>query len=216
MRLMGWGGALCAGLTIFAVPMGAQGQTAPAPAAPVVVAQPQLRIAPGAAANDFVIPETLPPMPALDFVEKPDYPVDPDKYFYFHRDATTLEDALADIRECDALSSGANVYAGNSAAMAGAMAQYGVLAGGIGGAIGSAMADAIFGSARRRKEYKVNMRNCMGWKGYQRYALSAERWEVFNFEEGLGRKKEDVRNLALLQQAMVASGPKPKTKELGQ
>ena len=60
------------------------------------------------------------------------------------------------------------------------------------------------------------MRNCMGWKGYQRYGLSKDLWDNFHFEEGNGRKKEEVRLVALTQQAMVASGPKPATKELGQ
>ena len=95
------------------------------------------------------------------------------------------------------------------------MAQYGALAGGIGGALGSAIADAIFGSAARRQQRRINLRNCMGFKGYQRYGLSEDLWKEFNFEEGLGRKKENERDDALELQALVASGPKPTTKELG-
>ncbi len=98
--------------------------------------------------------------------------------------------------------------------MAGATAQYGVLAAGLGSAIGSAIADAIFGSAERRKMRRINLRNCMGFKGYQRYPLTHDLWEKFNFEEGMGRKREGVRQEALVLQALVASGPTPQTGEL--
>ncbi|MEO0032709.1 MAG: hypothetical protein RIS94_2467, partial [Pseudomonadota bacterium] len=131
-------------------PLVAQAQAAPdtAPAATAAPADPE------AAAASYVIP--LPDglvMPKLDFTPTPADELDYDKYFYFHRDGTSFADAYADIKECDALASGSSIYmGGNDGAMAGVMAQYGVLAGGIGGALGSAMADAIFGSAERRKQ----------------------------------------------------------------
>jgi hypothetical protein len=154
-------------------------------------------------------------MPALDFAPTPEIEAEYEKYFYFHRVDTTFGEAYADIKECDALASGANFYGGgNEAAIAGATAQYGALAAGVGGAIGSAMADAIFGSAQRRKMHRINVRNCMNFKDYKRYGLSRDRWTEFNFEEGLGRKKEDVRETALRQQALVASGTAPNTKAL--
>jgi hypothetical protein len=81
--------------------------------------------------------------------------------------------------------------------------------------IGSAIADAIFGSAARRAQRRINLRNCMGFKGYQRYGLAEKQWKDFNFEEGHGRKKEGERDDALELQALVASGPKPTAKELG-
>lgn len=154
-------------------------------------------------------------MPELAFdassVNEKDY----EKYFIFHRPETSFDEAYADISECDALGSGVNVYRGvDSSAMASAMAQYGVLAGGIGGAIGSLMADAIFGSAERRKIKRQNVRNCMFYKGYDRYGLEKDLWQEFHFEEGFGRKEESQREAALLQQARVASGPKPATEVL--
>jgi hypothetical protein len=166
--------------------------------------------------NSYVIPspEGL-EMPKLDFTPTPLDEQNYDKYFYFHRADTSFAQAYADIKECDALSSGSSIYLDNSAAMAGATAQYGALAAGIGGAIGSAIADAIFGSAQRREQRRINLRNCMGYKQYQRFGLSHELWSAFNFEEGNGRKKEGVRNDALALQALVASGPLPTTKELG-
>lgn len=164
---------------------------------------------------DLPDPATL-TRPGLDFAATPEAVADFDKYFYFHRDGTSFVDAFNDIRECDALASGSNIYMGADAgAVAAASAQYGALAGGIGGALGGLMADAIFGSAARRQQRRVNLRNCMGFKGYQRYGLSGDLWKAFNFEEGNGRKKEGERNEALELQALVASGPKPTTKELG-
>ncbi|MXP31568.1 hypothetical protein GRI94_07010 [Erythrobacter jejuensis] len=149
-------------------------------------------------------------MPDLAFDPGEINPKDHEKYFIFHRPETSFNQAYADITECDALGSGINVYRGvDSGAIASAMTQYGVLAGGIGGAIGGMMADAIFGSAERRKARRINVRNCMYYKGYDRYALEKDLWQEFHFEEGFGRKEESKRNAALLQQARVASGPKP-------
>ena len=155
-------------------------------------------------------------LPTLAFTATPEIEDDFDKYFYFHRDSTSFVEAYTDVRECDALASGSNVYLRNdSAAMGAAMAQYGALAGGVGSVIGSAIADAIFGSAARRQQRRVSLRNCMGFKGYARFGLSGDLWKEFNFEEGMGRKKEGVRDDALALQALVASGSKPTAKELG-
>jgi len=155
-------------------------------------------------------------MPRLDFIASAADEDDFNKFFYFHRDNTSFEEAYADIRECDALASGSSIYMGaDSGATAAAMTQYGLLPGAVGGAIASVAMDAIFGSAARREQRRVNLRNCMGFKQYQRYGLSRDLWTAFNFEEGLGRKKEPVRLQALAVQALIASGPKPHTKELG-
>lgn len=149
-------------------------------------------------------------MPNLSFVENDKVSADYDKYFYFHRPETNFDRAFADVTECDALSSGLSYYRGSdSSAVASAMSQYGVLAGGLGGAIGGLMADAIFGSAERRKQRRMNIRNCMFYKGYDRYGLEKDLWQEFNFEEGLSREEADKRKAALMMQARVASGPRP-------
>lgn len=154
-------------------------------------------------------------MPDLAFKPDPLIAQDFDKYFYFHRPDTDFSQAYADITECDSLASGINFYMGaDSSAMAGAMANYGVLAGGIGGAIGGLMADAIFGSAERRRIKRVNLRNCMYFKGYDRYGLEKDLWQAFHFEEGLSRENAKDREAALMKQARVASGPKPQTEVL--
>lgn len=152
-------------------------------------------------------------MPNLAYKPDPLIAADFDKYFYFHRDGTDFSQAYADITECDSLASGIDFYM-DSSAMAGAMANYGVLAGGIGGAIGGLMADAIFGSAERRRIKRVNLRNCMYFKGYDRYGLEKDLWQAFHFEEGLSRENAKDREAALLKQARVASGPKPQTEVL--
>ena len=90
------------------------------------------------------------------------------------------------------------------------------MAGAVGGAIGNLMVAAIFGSAEKRRMRRINMRTCMAYKGYDRYGLPKALWEKFNFEEGLDGVSADVRKDLLLQQAMLASGPTPAKKVLGQ
>lgn len=148
-------------------------------------------------------------MPDLAFTPDPTVAADFDKYFFFHRQGTDFSQAYADITECDSLASGINYYLGaDDWALQNAFNQGG-LAGGVGGVIGSLMADAIFGSAERRRIKRINLRNCMFYRGYDRYGLEKERWQAFHFEEGLSRENADDREAALLKQARVASGPKP-------
>lgn len=150
------------------------------------------------------------PMPDLAYTPTPMIAENFDKYFFFHREGTDFSAAYADITECDSLASGINFYMGaDSGAMAAAMANYGVVAGAAGGVIGGLLADAIFGSAERRRIKRINMRNCMFYKGYDRYGLEKELWQKFHFEEGLSRENAKDREAALLKQARVASGPKP-------
>ena len=153
-------------------------------------------------------------MPDLAYTPDPAVAADSDKYFFFHREGTDFSAAYADITECDSLASGINFYmGGNDAIMQNAIMQYGA-AGAIGGAIGGLMADAIFGSAERRRIKRVNLRNCMFYKGYDRYGLKKDLWQAFHFEEGLSRENAKDREAALLKQARVASGPKPQIEVL--
>lgn len=154
-------------------------------------------------------------MPELAFDASKVKEDDFEKYFYFHRPDTSFDVAYADITECDALTSGLSYYGGaNSSSVAGAMAQYGVLGGALGGAIGSVIGDAIFGSSERRKQRRVNMRNCMFYKGYDRYGLEKDLWQEFNFEEGNSAEEAERRAKKIMMQARVASGPKPEQKAL--
>jgi hypothetical protein len=154
--------------------------------------------------------------PDTEFEETPSTIKNYEKYFYFHRDETDFSRAFADVKECDALSSGLRHYRGNSEPYPGYYGgQYGI-GGAIGGMIGNAMAAAIFGSAEKRKTRRTNMRRCMGFKGYDRYGLAKDKWKEFHFEEGLSTVKDGKRRDYLLMQARVASGPKPEQERLGQ
>jgi len=153
-------------------------------------------------------------MPDLAYTPDPTITANFDKYFFFHRDGTDFSQAYADITECDSLASGINIYRGASdAILQNSIAQYGA-AGAVGGVLGSLMADAIFGSAERRRIKRINVRNCMFYKNYDRYGLEKELWQSFHFEEGLSRENAKDREAALLKQARVASGPKPKLEVL--
>lgn len=172
-------------------------------------------LAPNAHAEETGVPDPATiEMPTLVFEPSAGDIATYDKYYYFHRDETDFAEAYTDIKECDSLASGISYYAGKSEPYPGYYAsQYGI-GGAIGGVIGAMISDAIHGSAARRKVRRINMRNCMGYKGYQRYGLAKQLWSEFNFEEGGGREDEEVRETALLKQARVASGPKPQAKEI--
>jgi hypothetical protein len=150
-------------------------------------------------------------MPDLSFKETPEDIDAYSKYFYFHRDNTSFDDAYADVKECDALAAGIRFHAGRTDV---AYPYAGTIGGVIGGAIGNALADAIFGAAERRRIRRINLRNCMAFKDYQRYGMAKERWQAFNFEEGNGTVQGEKRESYLLKQALVASGPMPKQKML--
>jgi hypothetical protein len=151
-------------------------------------------------------------LPDLAFTETPVEVELYDKYFYFHRADTSFDEAYADISECDALASGISFSAYGSGTVPYPYA--GTMAGAVGGALGGLMADAIFGSAERRRIRRINMRNCMGFKGYARFGMEKERWQSFHFEEGFGRVEDEKRQVYLMKQAKVASGPAPQQKAL--
>lgn len=150
--------------------------------------------------------------PDLSFASDPSLEKDFDKYYYFNREATDFKTALADLRDCDNLSRGlASPFGSMETPYPYNMTPAGL----IGGAIGNIMVAAIFGSAQVRAMRRINMRRCMFYKGYQRYGLPKDVWQTFNFEEGFGAIGETKRQKFLMQQAKVASGPKPATSVLG-
>lgn len=155
-------------------------------------------------------------LPDTTFEETDLIVADYDKYFYFQRADTSFDEAWADITECDALASGIRTYGKFDASQAIVNSGlYSPLAAGVGGAIGSAVADAIFGSSERRKVRRINIRNCMGFKGYSRFGLERELWQAFNFEEGLTKTEAGKREIKLMMQARLASAPMSNAKELG-
>ena len=152
------------------------------------------------------------PMPKLDFVSNPLIEADFDKYYFFNRANTSFEEALADLRDCDGFARG--LSSGYKYQEAPYPYTY-TMAGAAGGVIANVMIAAIFGSAEKRRLRRVNMRRCMGYRGYARFGLEKDLWQEFNFEEGFSGEGEDKRQAMLAQQAKVASGPRPAGKELG-
>jgi hypothetical protein len=141
-------------------------------------------------------------MPKLEFSETPEDAKNFDKYYFFHRDETDFATAYADITECDGYARGlVSSYKYQDAPYPYA----GTLAGAAGGMIANAMMAAIFVPGEKRRMRRVNMRQCMGFKGYARLGLNKELWETFNFEEGTGAEEEESRLKALKLQALVAS-----------
>lgn len=151
-------------------------------------------------------------MPKLDFASTPLIEADFDKYYFFNRANTTFEEALADLRDCDGFARG--LSSGYKYQEAPYPYTY-TMAGAAGGVIANVMIAAIFGSAEKRRLRRVNMRRCMGYRGYDRFGLEKDLWQEFNFEEGFSGEGEDKRQAMLAQQAKVASGPRPAGKELG-
>lgn len=147
-------------------------------------------------------------MPDLAYEPDPEIEADFEKYFFFHREDTSFDQAFADISECDALAHGITRYGSDWPPTASQRTTD------LGPVLGSMTAltnpvDAIFGSGERRWIRRYNMRTCMFYKGYDRYGLEKTLWQAFHFEEGFSRENARDRYAALLKQARVASGPKP-------
>jgi hypothetical protein len=196
---------------LAAVPVTAQ-EAAPAADTSATTVAAAASDAPAALDPFAVDPETV-QVPSLTFEITPLNAADFDKYYYFNRADTDFRTALTDLLDCDGLARGLSSgrgwvdtpYPYNTSA-----------AGAAGGIIGNLLVSAIFGSAEIRRLRRVNMRNCMFYKGYQRYGLDKEIWEEFNFEEGLDGVSEEARIGFLRQQARIASGPRPQQEALGQ
>ncbi len=150
--------------------------------------------------------------PELAFTATPEDEGTFDKYYYFHRAETSFPEALADLRECDGFASGLTA---NYQYQQAPYPYNGTMAGAAGGIIANAMMAAIFMPAEKRRVRRINMRRCMGYKGYGRFGLSKELWRKFNFEEGFSGEAEERRQAMIAQQAKVAAGPMPVCKELG-
>lgn len=147
-------------------------------------------------------------MPDLAYEPDPEIEANFEKYYFFHREDTSFDQAFADITECDALAHGMNNFNFNPITPS-----YENIAD-KGPVLGTAFAilsptDAIFGSGKRRWIRRYNIRTCMYFKGYDRYGLEKTLWQAFHFEEGFSRENARDRHAALLKQARVASGPKP-------
>lgn len=147
-------------------------------------------------------------VPDLAYEPDPEIEADFEKYFFFHREDTSFDQAFADISECDALAHGINHVAIGWGPTAPDNIDF---TGPVLGTLRSLLnpSDAIFASGERRWIRRYNIRTCMFFKGYDRYGLEKKLWQAFHFEEGFSRENARDRRAALLKQARVASGPKP-------
>ncbi len=139
-----------------------------------------------------------------------------DQYFYFHQEATDFSTALADIRECDLRARGlydAELVYGLPKERA--VDPSDTFLAGIAGPMAAGLVAAIAAPVEARRERRFSLRRCMFFKGYDRYGLSKTLFEQFNYAATETELSEFERQRMLAQQALVASGPRPKTAPLG-
>ena len=165
---------------------------------------------PAQAAPSAIDPATI-PLPDLHFTPDEQALDNFDKYFFFNRADTDFATAYADLQECDGYARGLVYRTGNTAVP---YPYAGTIGGVIGGVVAGVMENAIYGAAERRRLRRVNMRTCMGFKGYTAFGLPKAIWERFNFEEGNAHIEEGARQNFLRMQARAASGPRPAVGEL--
>jgi hypothetical protein len=123
------------------------------------------------------------------------------KFYYFHRSDVSFEEAYQDLRECRT-----HLVSGGPAALPGFIPwgeqhQREKVEGTplVGGLVVGAIAAVVIPKMIRGQQSN-KMRRCMGTRGYDRYAIPEETWNLLN--EG------DEQQLIQLQ-AKLASGPKP-------
>jgi hypothetical protein len=169
-------------------------------------------LAPLQAQEPAIDPASI-PMPDLEFRPTPEIEREYDKYYFFQRDETDFATAYDDLRDCDSYSRQFGYRVTGNAAQYAAVA--GAIGGALGGALGNALADSLYAAPERRRLRRVNMRTCMGFKGYRIYGLPQGLWDRFNFG-GTSGISESRRQELLQIQARVASGPRPGVGEIVQ
>ena len=186
-------------------------ETAPATPAPASVATP----APPARLDPFDVDPASITVPDLSFTMTPAIASDFQKYFYFHRADTDFNTALSDILECDAYARGLSGGQAGNVDMTSAIATYGIY-GAAAGVLVGALAGAIFGSQEIRNRHRINLRTCMGYKGYGRYGLPKDIFTQFNSQDSSPGAMDAEQISLLRQQARIASGPRPQQESIGQ
>lgn len=131
------------------------------------------------------------------------------KYAYFHKQGVSFAVAFADLSECYSYANAPIPPVILPARLAITTAPPAELARSrVGpspyGLIGMGIASLLIPGLDRRL-HQANMRMCMGFKGYKRYAVNKQAYIALT--EGEGRK-------AILMQAKIAAGPLPATAAL--
>lgn len=170
-----------------------------------------------AAAQAADAPQTLPDpatikIPDVSPSQDPKVRSEGYKFYYFNNPEVSFADAYEDLLECRAhlVTAGPAKVPGfipwdeahrrKSVKNGPMVASPNLLGVAVGVVVLSAMA-AIVGPKMERGVRSNKMRRCMGTRGYQRYAITEETWNILN-------KGDDERALVLMQ-AKLASAPKP-------
>ena len=135
------------------------------------------------------------------------------KYFYFHKDGVSEEEARADIIQCYGYTQNLAVmepgsspayasvpYGGTTGLSPGAAA----LAGGL-GALAGAVITGFMNAGERRAMARTNLRKCFGFKGYSRYELTKDEHQALHDGE------QEIVRARLMEKA---TGPSPKAERL--
>lgn len=152
--------------------------------------------------------ETQPPDLAFEITEKDSEEFH--KYFYFHKDGISYEDAYMDIDECNIYQNGPIGTEGDFVIIMPTFVSLGETQTYLPwvpnetGVVGVIMAD-IFAGPLVLKNRGQRMRKCMEYKGYDRYGLSKDLWKTVN------RISPDEY---VKVHAKIASGPKPQNEKI--
>ena len=144
-------------------------------------------------ASDEAVRAFRPPPADLHTFQRP---------FYFHKDGVPIELARADILECRDYAAKAVLWARipDRVPVAEKAVKPEATGSGIISPLAAGVVLSLFGGAEQRKIAAANLRKCMGFKGYRRYALSEPLWEWLNRGEAAE---------ILDRQARIASGSAP-------
>jgi len=134
------------------------------------------------------------------------------KYFFFHKEGVSYDQALNDIGACNVYQKGA---VGSEGEIVPIVPRFGSLSEtssykpyvyneNSGGLVGAVIGD-IVGGPILQKNRAQRYRKCMEYSGYDRYGISKDKWK---------RLQKSTPNDYVKVNASVASGPKPKTEKL--
>lgn len=134
------------------------------------------------------------------------------KYFFFHKQGVSFDQALNDFGECNVYQDGP---AGSEDMIINIMPRFVSLSEkesykpyvynqNDGGVVGAIIGD-IVGAPILQKNRAQRLRKCMEYKSYDRYGISKDKWKLIH--------KSATNNYVEIS-ASIASGPSPKTEKL--
>ncbi len=156
-------------------------------------------------------PPPLPVITAADLAADPAKLGNPKKFFVFHRDGATFEEAYHDLKVCVAFANQplfprvpTSVAWTEPSRRQSEPPQVTIVTGGAGEVIGRAIVDAVIGqpvvAGVGRSLRAVNLSSCMLPRGYNRHVISEQMWKKLNGPDLAA---------SLTMQARLAAGPRP-------